>query len=171
MVHKLLALYYHSQTQWTQRYPTTRHIPEVNTNTTEYKHSVFNILRHCFATKVCTVQAQVWIIYDKKSKCFWIISQQLLHDISLVVGRLRLLGEEIHRLKKWGGLKLRILKITCTDTRYVTPFTSFYSCTFPWHVEPCCLCGWHRFKFLHCLNLLKTTEACVNLKFLMQTCF
>lgn len=31
MVHKLLALYYQSQTQWTQRYPTTRHIPEVST--------------------------------------------------------------------------------------------------------------------------------------------
>ncbi|XP_058636759.1 uncharacterized protein knl1 isoform X2 [Onychostoma macrolepis] len=76
MVHKLLALYYHSQTQWTQRYPTTRHIPE------------------------------------------------LLHDISLVVGRVRLLGEEIHRLKKWGGLKLRILKITCTDTRVHVIFSS-----------------------------------------------
>jgi len=46
-----------------------------------------------------------------------VISQQMLHDISLVVGRLRLLGEEIHRLKKWGGLKLRILKITCIDTQ------------------------------------------------------
>ncbi|XP_050976777.1 kinetochore scaffold 1 isoform X3 [Labeo rohita] len=76
MVHKLLALYYQSQTQWTQRYPTTRHIPE------------------------------------------------LLHDISLVVGRLRLLGEEIHRLKKWGGLKLRILKITSTDTRVHVVFSS-----------------------------------------------
>ncbi|XP_073698933.1 uncharacterized protein knl1 [Garra rufa] len=76
MVHKLLALYYHSQTHWTQRYPTTRHIPE------------------------------------------------LLHDISLVVARLRLLGEEIHRLKKWGGLKLRILKITCMDTRVHIVFSS-----------------------------------------------
>ncbi|ROL45471.1 Kinetochore scaffold 1 [Anabarilius grahami] len=76
MVHKLLALYCQSQTQWTQRYPTTRHLPE------------------------------------------------LLHDISLVVGRLRLLGEEIHRLKKWGGLKLRILKITCVDTRVHIVFSS-----------------------------------------------
>ncbi|KAK2908626.1 hypothetical protein Q8A67_004463 [Cirrhinus molitorella] len=76
MVHKLLALYCHSQTHWTQRYPTTRHIPE------------------------------------------------LLHDISLVVARLRLLGEEIHRLKKWGGLKLRILNITCTDTRVHIIFSS-----------------------------------------------
>ncbi|XP_016312510.1 uncharacterized protein LOC107665952 isoform X2 [Sinocyclocheilus anshuiensis] len=75
-VHKLLALHSQSQTQWIQRYPTTRHIPE------------------------------------------------LLHDISLVVGRLRLLGEEIHRLKKWGGLKLRILKITCTDTRVHIVFSS-----------------------------------------------
>ncbi|XP_016387228.1 uncharacterized protein knl1 isoform X2 [Sinocyclocheilus rhinocerous] len=75
-VHKLLALHSQSQTQWIQRYPTTRHIPE------------------------------------------------LLHDISLVVGRLRLLGEEIHRLKKWGGLKLRILKITCADTRVHVIFSS-----------------------------------------------
>ncbi|CAM4500492.1 unnamed protein product [Leuciscus chuanchicus] len=76
MVHKLLALYCQSQSQWTQRYPTTRHIPE------------------------------------------------LLHDISLVVGRLRVLGEEIHRLKKWGGLKLRILKITCMDTQVHIVFSS-----------------------------------------------
>ncbi|KAK7166625.1 hypothetical protein R3I93_006394 [Phoxinus phoxinus] len=76
MVHKLLTLYCQSQTQWTQRYPTTRHISE------------------------------------------------LLHDISLVVGRLRLLGEEIHRLKKWGGLKLRILKITCMDTQVHIVFSS-----------------------------------------------
>ncbi|XP_067298145.1 uncharacterized protein knl1 [Pseudorasbora parva] len=76
MVHELLTLYYQSQTRWTQRYPTTRHI------------------------------------------------QELLHDISLVVGRLRLLGEEIHRLKKWGGLKLRILKITCMDTRVHVVFSS-----------------------------------------------
>ncbi|KAK9980667.1 hypothetical protein ABG768_000258 [Culter alburnus] len=76
MVHKLLALYCQSQTQWTQRYPTTQHLPE------------------------------------------------LLHDISLVVGRLRLLGEEIHRLKKWGGLKLRILKITCVDMRVHIVFSS-----------------------------------------------
>ncbi|XP_042585733.1 kinetochore scaffold 1-like isoform X1 [Cyprinus carpio] len=76
MVHKLLALHAQSQTRWIQRYPTTRHIPE------------------------------------------------LLHDISLVVGRLRLLGEEIHRLKKWGGLKLRILKITCMDTRVHIIFSS-----------------------------------------------
>ncbi|XP_043103510.1 kinetochore scaffold 1 isoform X2 [Puntigrus tetrazona] len=75
MVHKLLSLHYHFQTQWTKRYPTTQHIPE------------------------------------------------LLHDISLVVGRLRLLGEEIHRLKKW-GLKLRILKISCSDTQVHVIFSS-----------------------------------------------
>ncbi|XP_056317978.1 uncharacterized protein knl1 [Danio aesculapii] len=49
---------------------------------------------------------------------------ELLHNMSLVVGRLRLLGEEIHRLKKWGGLRLRILKITCTDTRVHVIFSS-----------------------------------------------
>ncbi|XP_051559508.1 uncharacterized protein knl1 isoform X2 [Myxocyprinus asiaticus] len=76
MVHKLLALHHRSQTQWLQRYPTSRHIPE------------------------------------------------LLHDLSLVVGRLRLLGEEIHRLKKWGGLKLRILRINCVDTQVHIVFSS-----------------------------------------------
>ncbi|XP_051561083.1 kinetochore scaffold 1-like [Myxocyprinus asiaticus] len=76
MVHKLLALHHRSQTQWAQRYPTTRHIPE------------------------------------------------LLHDLSLAVGRLRLLGEEIHRLKKCGGLKLRILRINCVDTQVHIIFSS-----------------------------------------------
>nr|XP_001921879.4 kinetochore scaffold 1 isoform X1 [Danio rerio]XP_009304635.1 kinetochore scaffold 1 isoform X1 [Danio rerio] len=52
---------------------------------------------------------------------------ELLHTMSLVVGRLRLLGEEIHRLKKWGGLRLRILKITCTDTRVHVIFSSLKS--------------------------------------------
>ncbi|XP_073722266.1 uncharacterized protein knl1 [Misgurnus anguillicaudatus] len=76
MVHKLLALHEKSQTQWMQKYPTTRHIPE------------------------------------------------LLHDVSLVVGRLRLLGEEIHRLKKWGGLRLCIRQITCVDTKVQIIFSS-----------------------------------------------
>ncbi|XP_065110999.1 uncharacterized protein knl1 [Paramisgurnus dabryanus] len=76
MVHKLLALHKKLQTQWMQKYPTTRHIPE------------------------------------------------LLHDVSLVVGRLRLLGEEIHRLKKWGGLRLCIRQITCVDTKVHIIFSS-----------------------------------------------
>ncbi|KAI4901902.1 hypothetical protein NFI96_022256 [Prochilodus magdalenae] len=48
----------------------------------------------------------------------------LLHDVSLVVSRLRLLGEEIHQLKKWGGLRLGILRITCVDTLIEILFSS-----------------------------------------------
>ncbi|KAM9461850.1 outer kinetochore KNL1 complex subunit KNL1 [Clarias gariepinus] len=48
----------------------------------------------------------------------------LLHDVSVVVSRLRLLGDEIHRLKKWGGLKLEILDLTCVDTAVVVTFSS-----------------------------------------------
>ncbi|KAI5619630.1 kinetochore scaffold 1 isoform X2, partial [Silurus asotus] len=48
----------------------------------------------------------------------------LLHDVSLVVSRLRLLGEEIHRLEKWGGLRLGILHITCVDTQVDVVFSS-----------------------------------------------
>ncbi|KAL7845950.1 hypothetical protein AOLI_G00241420 [Acnodon oligacanthus] len=48
----------------------------------------------------------------------------LLHNVSLVVSRLRLLGEEIHQLKKWGGLRLGILHITCVDTLVEILFSS-----------------------------------------------
>ncbi|XP_062866932.1 uncharacterized protein knl1 [Trichomycterus rosablanca] len=48
----------------------------------------------------------------------------LLHDVSLVVGRLRLLGEEIHQLKKWGGLKFGILQISCVDAMVDITFSS-----------------------------------------------
>ena len=37
---------------------------------------------------------------------------QLLHDVSLVVSRCRLLGEELRLLKMWGGLRLDILQIS-----------------------------------------------------------
>ncbi|XP_034055005.1 uncharacterized protein LOC117534863 [Gymnodraco acuticeps] len=41
----------------------------------------------------------------------------LLHDVSLVVSRCRLLGEELRLLKMWGGLRLDILSISCVDTQ------------------------------------------------------
>ncbi|KAG9344834.1 hypothetical protein JZ751_010523 [Albula glossodonta] len=49
---------------------------------------------------------------------------QLLHDVALVVSRCRLLGEEIHRLQKWGSLKLDILEIDCMDTQVRILFSS-----------------------------------------------
>ncbi|XP_019911582.2 uncharacterized protein knl1 isoform X2 [Esox lucius] len=42
---------------------------------------------------------------------------KLLHDVGLVVSRCRLLGEEIHLMKKWGALRLNILDISCVDTQ------------------------------------------------------
>ncbi|KAI1897907.1 hypothetical protein AGOR_G00088120 [Albula goreensis] len=48
----------------------------------------------------------------------------LLHDVALVVSRCRLLGEEIHRLQKWGSLKLDILEIDCMDTQVRILFSS-----------------------------------------------
>ncbi|GAA6083583.1 uncharacterized protein knl1 [Tachysurus ichikawai] len=48
----------------------------------------------------------------------------LLHNVSLVVSRLRLLGEEIYRLDKWGGVRLGIFHITCVDTLVEVTFSS-----------------------------------------------
>ncbi|XP_030634875.1 kinetochore scaffold 1 [Chanos chanos] len=48
----------------------------------------------------------------------------LLHEVGLVVSRLRLLGEEIHRMKKWGALRLDILELTCVDTLVHIMFSS-----------------------------------------------
>ncbi|KAJ3606906.1 hypothetical protein NHX12_026422 [Muraenolepis orangiensis] len=49
---------------------------------------------------------------------------KLLHDVGLVVGRCRLLGEEVHRLRTWGALKFNILDIRCVDTRVHMVFSS-----------------------------------------------
>ncbi|XP_018538037.1 kinetochore scaffold 1 [Lates calcarifer] len=49
---------------------------------------------------------------------------KLLHDVSLVVSRCRLLGEEIRLLKMWGGLRLDILDISCVDTQVHIVFSS-----------------------------------------------
>uniref|UniRef100_A0A673CWV3 Knl1 C-terminal RWD domain-containing protein n=2 Tax=Sphaeramia orbicularis TaxID=375764 RepID=A0A673CWV3_9TELE len=49
---------------------------------------------------------------------------QLLHDVSLVVSRCRLLGEELHRLKLWGSLRFDILDISCTGTEVHIVFSS-----------------------------------------------
>ncbi|XP_065328043.1 uncharacterized protein knl1 [Pelmatolapia mariae] len=49
---------------------------------------------------------------------------KLLHDVSLVVSRCRLLGEELRLLKLWGGLRLDILDISCMDTKVHIVFSS-----------------------------------------------
>ncbi|KAK6295291.1 hypothetical protein J4Q44_G00345170 [Coregonus suidteri] len=52
---------------------------------------------------------------------------KLLHDVGLVVSRCRLLGEEIHLMKKWGALRLDILDISCVDTQVRILFSSLKS--------------------------------------------
>ncbi|MEQ2167702.1 hypothetical protein GOODEAATRI_006820 [Goodea atripinnis] len=44
-------------------------------------------------------------------------SSTLLHDISLVVSRCRLVGEELRLLKMWGSLLFDILDISCSETQ------------------------------------------------------
>ncbi|KAL4656431.1 protein CASC5 [Arapaima gigas] len=68
------------------------------------------------------------------TKCNWVkeyptesdipLASTLLHDVGLVVSRCRALGEEIHRLKKWGSIKLDILDIACRDTQIKVVFSS-----------------------------------------------
>lgn len=62
---------------------------------------------HCMSTEV-----QFWLY----NICL-VLALQLLHDVGLVVSRCRLLGEEIHLMKKWGALRLDILDISCVDTQ------------------------------------------------------
>ncbi|KAM9840626.1 outer kinetochore KNL1 complex subunit KNL1 [Aulostomus maculatus] len=49
---------------------------------------------------------------------------KLLHDVSLVVSRCRLLGEELRLLKMWGGLRLDIMDMSCVDTQVQILFSS-----------------------------------------------
>ncbi|KAK5852707.1 hypothetical protein PBY51_006554 [Eleginops maclovinus] len=79
LVHKLLSQYAEEQSDWVEKYPTSRHVPT------------------------------------------------LLHDVSLVVSRCRLLGEELRLLDMWGGLRLDILSISCVDTRVHIVFSSLKS--------------------------------------------
>ncbi|XP_029281413.1 kinetochore scaffold 1 [Cottoperca gobio] len=76
LVHKLLSQYIEGETDWVEKYPTSRHVPK------------------------------------------------LLHDVSLVVSRCRLLGEELRLLGAWGSLRLDILNISCVDTRVHIVFSS-----------------------------------------------
>lgn len=49
---------------------------------------------------------------------------KLLHDVSLVVSRCRLLGEEVRLLKTWGSLAFHILDIACVNTSVHIVFSS-----------------------------------------------
>ncbi|KAL2081812.1 hypothetical protein ACEWY4_021630 [Coilia grayii] len=48
----------------------------------------------------------------------------LLLDVSLAVSHKHLLWDEIHRLDRWGALRLDILKISCADRRVQIVFSS-----------------------------------------------
>uniref|UniRef100_A0A672IWY1 Knl1 C-terminal RWD domain-containing protein n=2 Tax=Salarias fasciatus TaxID=181472 RepID=A0A672IWY1_SALFA len=54
---------------------------------------------------------------------------KLLHAVSLVVSRCRLLGEECRRLKLWGSLPFDILRLSCSDTRISIVFSSLRKCS------------------------------------------
>uniref|UniRef100_A0A3B5Q1J2 Kinetochore scaffold 1 n=2 Tax=Xiphophorus maculatus TaxID=8083 RepID=A0A3B5Q1J2_XIPMA len=49
---------------------------------------------------------------------------KLLHDVSLVVSRCRLVGEELRLLKMWGSLRFDILHISCSQTQIHIVFSS-----------------------------------------------
>ncbi|XP_028460214.1 uncharacterized protein knl1 [Perca flavescens] len=76
LVHKLLSRYIEGVPDWVEKYPTSRHVP------------------------------------------------QLLHDVSLVVSRCRLLGEELRLLRTWGSVRLNILNMSCVDTQVHFVFSS-----------------------------------------------
>ncbi|KAH0620605.1 hypothetical protein JD844_021247 [Phrynosoma platyrhinos] len=52
----------------------------------------------------------------------------MLHDISLVVNRCQLLGEEIEFLNRWGG-KFYLLKTEVNDTKVKFLFSSSIACS------------------------------------------
>ncbi|XP_062974532.1 kinetochore scaffold 1 [Elgaria multicarinata webbii] len=65
------------------------------------------------------IDSQMW-----QEKCSTVHHlSQMLHDISLVVSRCQLLGEEIEFLNRWGG-KFYLLKTEVTDTKVKLLFSS-----------------------------------------------
>lgn len=76
LVHKLVSQYIEGESGWVEKYPTSRHVPE------------------------------------------------LLHDVSLLVSRCRLVGEELRLLKMWGSLRFDILDISCSETQVHVVFSS-----------------------------------------------
>lgn len=99
LVHKLLSQYIDGETSWVEKYSTSRHVPTVFI---ELNLEIFSP-----------------VILKSRAENFVSSFIQLLHDVSLVVSRCRLLGEELRLLKMWGGLKFKILSISCVDSRQV----------------------------------------------------
>ncbi|XP_042316107.1 kinetochore scaffold 1 [Sceloporus undulatus] len=64
-----------------------------------------------------------------QEKCFTVHHlSQMLHEISLVVSRCQLLGEEIEFLNRWGG-KFYLLKTEVNDTKVKFLFSSSIACS------------------------------------------
>ncbi|XP_056437197.1 kinetochore scaffold 1-like isoform X2 [Gadus chalcogrammus] len=61
-----------------------------------------------------------WVGKYLSSRCV----PKLLHDVALVVSRLRLLGEEVRLLRTWGSLKFNISDIRCVGKRVHIVFSS-----------------------------------------------
>ncbi|XP_059898217.1 uncharacterized protein knl1 isoform X2 [Gadus macrocephalus] len=61
-----------------------------------------------------------WVGKYLSSRCV----PKLLHDVALVVSRLRLLGEEVRRLRTWGCVKFNISDIRCVGKRVHIVFSS-----------------------------------------------
>lgn len=74
-------------------------------------------LKRSFSLLYDTSETDDWKTCLKCCIKYFICCVQLLNDVSLVVSRCRLLGEEIRLLKMWGGLRLNILDISCTDSQ------------------------------------------------------
>ncbi|KAI4801587.1 hypothetical protein KUCAC02_019472 [Chaenocephalus aceratus] len=92
LVHKLVSQYVEGNTDWVEKYPTSRHVPT------------------------------------------------LLHDVSLVVSRCRLLGEELRLLNMWGSLRFDILSISCVDTQV--------------HIVFSCLKAFSKFEVIFSVSLI-----------------
>nr|XP_033932567.1 uncharacterized protein knl1 isoform X2 [Pseudochaenichthys georgianus] len=92
LVHKLVSQYVEGNTDWVEKYPTSRHVPT------------------------------------------------LLHDVSLVVSRCRLLGEELRLLNMWGSMRLDILSISCVDTQV--------------HIVFSCLKAFSKFEVIFSVSLI-----------------
>uniref|UniRef100_A0A667YYG5 Knl1 C-terminal RWD domain-containing protein n=2 Tax=Myripristis murdjan TaxID=586833 RepID=A0A667YYG5_9TELE len=79
-----------------------------------HAHLVHRLLSQYFEGKTD------WVKKYPTSRCV----PTLLHDVSLVVSRCRLLGEEVRLLKMWGGLRLDLLDISCVDTQIRVLFSN-----------------------------------------------
>ncbi|CAL8393132.1 unnamed protein product [Arctogadus glacialis] len=101
--------------------PDERNILDIN-----FKLELHEEKSECHARLVHTLVSDFingqspWVGKYLSSRCV----PKLLHDVALVVSRLRLLGEEVRRLRTWGCLKFNISDIRCVGKRVHIVFSS-----------------------------------------------